>query len=118
MNLDDGFVDLAVIRVVNNGRMPVTISNVTLDFGLDKRPWHRHTIGLTPVPVFEGVKDGVSARLELYDTWVKVGSLYLDDTKPNARAISAALEESLDVQFPAADIVAAASRLESTYQGF
>ncbi len=65
MNLDEGFVDLAEIRVVNIGRAPVTVSDITLDFGWSKRPWWRHTVGGTPIGMFDAVDAAGAHRLEV-----------------------------------------------------
>ena len=65
IRLEDGFVDLAEIRVVNIGRSPVTVSGVTLDFGWSKRPWLRNTLGGIPVPIPYGVEHAGDHRLEV-----------------------------------------------------
>lgn len=50
----DLFVDLAIIKVTNVGRAPVSVSDISLDFGRSGwRPWWRHTIGGTPIPIHE-----------------------------------------------------------------
>ena len=50
----DYFVDLAIIKVTNVGRTPVSVSDITLDFGRSgRRPGWRHTVGGTPIPIHE-----------------------------------------------------------------
>lgn len=67
--LEDGYVDLAQIQVVNIGRTAVSVSDICLDFGrATLRPRSRHTISGRPVPVHGGVEDAPSYRLEAGST--------------------------------------------------
>lgn len=59
------FVDLAIIKVTNVGRSPVSVSDINLDFGRSGlRPWWRHTLGGTPIPVHECSAVNGDVRLE------------------------------------------------------
>jgi hypothetical protein len=61
----DLFVDLAIIKVTNVGRAPVSVSDISLDFGRwGWRPWWRHTIGGTPIPIHECSAVKGDVRLE------------------------------------------------------
>lgn len=67
--LEDGYVDLAQIQVVNIGRTPVSVSDICLDFGRARlRPRSRHTISGRLVPVHGGAEDATSYRLEAGST--------------------------------------------------
>ena len=51
---DNPYVDLAIIKVTNIGRSPVSVSEISLDFGRSGwRPGSRHTVGGVPIPVHE-----------------------------------------------------------------
>lgn len=59
------FVDLAIIKVTNVGRAPVSVSDISLDFGRSGwRPWWRHTISGTPIPIHECSAVDGDVRLE------------------------------------------------------
>lgn len=59
------FVDLAIIKVTNVGRAPVSVSDISLDFGWSGwRPWWRHTIGGTAIPIHECSAVKGDVRLE------------------------------------------------------
>lgn len=61
----DLFVDLAIIKVTNVGRAPVSVSDISLDFGRSGwRPWWRHTIGGTPIVIHECSAVKGDVRLE------------------------------------------------------
>lgn len=65
-NVDrDHFVDLAIIKVTNVGRTPVSVSDITLDFGRSGwRPGWRHTVGGAPIPIHECSEVAGDVRLE------------------------------------------------------
>lgn len=93
--LDDGFVDLALIRVVNVGRAPVSVSQIALDFGHEGwRFWSRHTISGQPVPAGSGATSTEVVRLdvgEACDVYVDHIPLveHVRATRPHARALRA-----------------------------
>lgn len=59
------FVDLAIIKVTNVGRAPVSVSDISLDFGRSGWwPWWRHTISGTPIPIHERSAVDGDVRLE------------------------------------------------------
>jgi hypothetical protein len=61
----DYFVDLAIIKVTNVGRTPVSVSDISLDFGRSGwRPGWRHTVGGTPIPIHECSDVKGDVRLE------------------------------------------------------
>lgn len=61
----DHYVDLAIIKVTNIGRSPVSVSDINLDFGRSGwRPGWRHTVGGTPIPIHECADVKGDVRLE------------------------------------------------------
>lgn len=59
------FVDLAIIKVTNIGRSPVSVSDINLDFGRSGwKPWWRHTIGGSQIPIHDFAKIEGDVRLE------------------------------------------------------
>lgn len=58
-------IDVAKVTVLNNGRSPVSVSNIGLDLGADPwyRPWSRYAVALEPVDISDGVVN-TTHRLE------------------------------------------------------
>ena len=73
--LRDGFIELAVITVVNMGRMPVSVSDITLDHGGARwRPWKRNATAMQRIPIHDGKLGTGALRLEVRES----ADVYMD----------------------------------------
>lgn len=75
--LDEWFLDIAAVRIVNIGRTAISVSDISLDIGKSKRG--RHTRRGYPLDIHEGFMEKV-ARLEpgeeitvYYNLWAVIG---------------------------------------------
>ena len=65
LRFDEGYVDLAIIRVTNVGRAAVSVSDIVLDFGRSNwRRRSRDTVGGRPIVVHECKEFAGDIRLE------------------------------------------------------